>query len=226
MIKIRRALLSVSDKSGLVDLARKLASHSIEIIASGGTASALEAAGLKVTFVENWTGHPEAMEGRIKTLHPRIHGGLLARRDHEGDLADMKRLKLEPIDLLVVNFYPFEQTLASGKSDEDITEAIDVGGPSMVRAAAKNRNHVVVLTEADQYSEFMDLLDLHNGEVPTEFGLACGARAFARLVAYDSAIANWPSRPSRSRRFVRFDTVKIRIKRHLYSQKPVSRPPV
>ena len=135
---------------------RKLASHNVELIASGGTAAALVEAGLKVTPVEKWTGHPEAMEGRIKTLHPRIHGGLLARRDNQGDMQDMERLKLQPIDLLVVNFYPFEKTLAAGKSDTDITEAIDVGGPSMVRAAAKNRKHVVVLTDPNQYEEFLN----------------------------------------------------------------------
>ncbi len=191
MIKIRRALLSVSDKSGLIELSRKLAAHNVELIASGGTAAAQVKDGLEVTPVEEWTGHPEAMEGRIKTLHPRIHGGLLARRDCDSDLADMERLGLKPIDLLVVNFYPFEKTLAAGKSDADITEAIDVGGPSMVRAAAKNRNHVVVLTEIDQYDEFIKLLEENQGDVPTEFGQACGARAFSRLVAYDSAIANW-----------------------------------
>ncbi|MBU0690976.1 bifunctional phosphoribosylaminoimidazolecarboxamide formyltransferase/IMP cyclohydrolase [bacterium] len=191
MIKIRRALLSVSDKTGLVELARRLAEHNVELIASGGTAAALIKAGLTVIPVEEWTGHPEAMEGRIKTLHPRIHGGLLARRDCEGDMADMERLHLQPIDLLIVNFYPFEQTLSAGKSVADITEAIDVGGPSMVRAAAKNRSHVVVLTKAEQYEEFLKLLEESKGSVPTEFGEACGARAFAGLVAYDSAIANW-----------------------------------
>ena len=191
MIKIRRALLSVSDKTGLIELARKLASFNVELIASGGTAAALVKAGLAVTPVEEWTGHPEAMEGRIKTLHPRIHGGLLARRNHAGDTADMERLKLQPIDLLVVNFYPFENTLAAGKSEADITEAIDVGGPSMVRAAAKNRSHVVVLTDIEQYAEFISLFEEHQGEIPTEFGEDCGAKAFAGLVAYDSAIANW-----------------------------------
>lgn len=191
MIEIRRALFSVTDKTGLTDLARELAARGVELLASGGTAAALRAADLPVTPVEKWTGHPEAMEGRIKTLHPRIHGGILARRDHDGDMADMARLGLEPIDVVVVNFYPFEQTLAAGKSEEDVIEAIDVGGPSMVRAAAKNHRHVVVLTDPAQYAEFLDLYRVNNGKIPGDFARRCAARAFARLVSYDSAVAGW-----------------------------------
>jgi len=191
MIDIRRALFSVTDKTGLTDLARELASRNVELLASGGTATALRAADLPVTPVEKWTGHPEAMEGRIKTLHPRIHGGILARRDHAGDRADMARLGLEPIDVVVVNFYPFEQTLAAGKSEEEIIEAIDVGGPSMVRAAAKNHRHVVVLTDPLQYADFLDLYRANHGKIPEDFAKRCAARAFARLVSYDSAVAGW-----------------------------------
>jgi phosphoribosylaminoimidazolecarboxamide formyltransferase / IMP cyclohydrolase len=194
MIEIRRALLSVSDKTGLVDLARALIARGVELIASGGTADTLHKAGLAVTPVELWTGHPEAMEGRIKTLHPRIHGGILARRDHAGDRADMQRFGLAPIDLVVVNFYPFAQTLASGKADDDIIEAIDVGGPSMVRAAAKNHAHVVVLTDPAQYEEFLAQFNAQNGKITKEFGRLCAARAFAALVAYDSGIAAWLNR--------------------------------
>jgi len=191
MIEIRRALLSVSDKTGLVDLARALVARDVELIASGGTAEALQKVGLPVTPVETWTGHPEAMEGRIKTLHPRIHGGILARRDHAGDQADMARLGLAPIDLVVVNFYPFAKTLASGKTEDDIIEAIDVGGPSMVRAAAKNHAHVVVLTDPAQYEAFLSEWTTHDGKIREEFGRQCAARAFAALVAYDSGIASW-----------------------------------
>ena len=191
MITIRRALFSVTDKTGLTDLARELSAQGVELLASGGTAAALEQANLPVTPVEKWTGHPEAMEGRIKTLHPRIHGGILVRRDHAGDLADMKRLNLEPIDVVVVNFYPFEQTLAAGKAEEDIIEAIDVGGPSMVRAAAKNHKHVTVLTDPAQYAEFLELYRTHDGKIPEEFARQCAAYAFARLVSYDSAVAGW-----------------------------------
>ncbi|MFZ5434580.1 MAG: bifunctional phosphoribosylaminoimidazolecarboxamide formyltransferase/IMP cyclohydrolase [Calditrichota bacterium] len=191
MIEIRRALISVSDKAGLSELAQALANHRIQILASGGTASAIKDSGSPVTSVEEWTGHPEAMEGRIKTLHPRIHGGILYRRNHEGDEADRQRLGLEPIDLVVVNFYPFEKTLAGGKPDADIIEAIDVGGPSMVRAAAKNHEHVVILTSPEQYEEFIALLDENQGKIPEEFARDCAASAFTRLVTYDSVIAGW-----------------------------------
>ncbi|MBK6766281.1 MAG: bifunctional phosphoribosylaminoimidazolecarboxamide formyltransferase/IMP cyclohydrolase [bacterium] len=190
MISIRRALLSVSDKKGLIDLARHLHQHNVELIASGGTARAIQDAGLPVTPVEKFTGHPEAMEGRIKTLHPRIHGGLLARRDHEGDRDDLKRLNLEPIDLLVVNFYPFAETLAQGKTEDETNEQIDVGGPSMVRAAVKNRKHVAVLTDPAQYVEFMAALTIDN-MIPEELADRFGRRAFLEIVAYDSQIANW-----------------------------------
>ena len=208
MIQIRRALLSVSDKAGLLDLARALHEKGVQLIASGGTATALQSANLPVTFVEQWTGHPEAMEGRIKTLHPRIHGGILARRDHQGDLEDMQRLGLEPIDLVVVNFYPFRQVLASGKPHHEIIEAIDVGGPSMVRAACKNSDHVVVLTDPSQYGEF--LAKFHEqGGVPEEFSNRCAAEAFATLVSYDSAIAEWMNH-GRVRALVLKETRKLR----------------
>ncbi len=190
MIQIRRALLSVSDKAELLDLARALHEHGVQLIASGGTATALQDAGLPVTFVEQWTGHPEAMEGRIKTLHPRIHGGILARRDHPGDQEDLKRLGLEPIDLVVVNFYPFRQVLASGKPHDEVVEAIDVGGPSMVRAACKNCDYVVVLTDPSQYAPFLAHFHEKKG-VPEEFSQRCAAEAFTALVSYDSAIAEW-----------------------------------
>lgn len=191
MIEIRRAILSVSDKCGLPELGRALIGKGVHLIASGGTAAALREARCTVTPVEEWTGHPEALGGRIKTLHPRIHGGILARRGHAGDDADLSRLDLSPIDLIVINFYPFQQTLAAGKPADEIIEAIDVGGPSMVRAAAKNHRDVVVLTDPAQYEEFVALYEENEGRVPREFARRCAADAFARLVAYDSAIANW-----------------------------------
>jgi len=191
MIQIRRALLSVSDKTGLIELARALHDRKVELIASGGTAKAIVNAGIPVTEVADFTGHPEAMEGRIKTLHPRIHGGMLARRDHAGDMEDMKHLGLDPIDLLVVNFYPFAQTLAQGKSDEETNENIDVGGPSMVRAAVKNRKHVAVLTNTEQYAEFISEFNTGDGAVSEELADKLGRHAFMELVAYDGAIANW-----------------------------------
>ena len=191
MIPIRRALLSVSDKTGLIELAQALHAHNVELIASGGTAKALLDHGLPVTEVAQFTGHPEAMEGRIKTLHPRIHGGLLARRDHTGDVADMQRLGLDPIDLLVVNFYPFQHTLSSGKSAGEINENIDVGGPSMVRAAVKNRAHVAILTNVAQYADFISEFNAQRGAVSPELADKLGRHAFMELVAYDGAIANW-----------------------------------
>jgi phosphoribosylaminoimidazolecarboxamide formyltransferase/IMP cyclohydrolase len=191
MISIRRALLSVSDKTGLVDLAKALHAKNVELVASGGTAKALIDAGLPVKEVADFTGSPEAMEGRIKTLHPRIHGGMLARRDHSGDIADMQRLGLDFIDLLVVNFYPFADTLAKGKSDEETNENIDVGGPSMVRAAVKNRKHVALLTNVAQYAEFITEFNSGDGKISEELADKLGRHAFVELVSYDSAIANW-----------------------------------
>jgi phosphoribosylaminoimidazolecarboxamide formyltransferase/IMP cyclohydrolase len=191
MIEIRRAIISLSDKTGLPELERALAGRGVQLIASGGTATAIKAAGCPVTLVEEWTGHPEALEGRIKTVHPRIHGGILARRKHASDQADLARLKLEPIDLVIVNFYPFEQALATGKPEADIIESIDVGGPSMVRAACKNSQDVVVLTDPSQYAEFLELLNQNGGQAPVEYARRCAARAFAGLVAYDSVIARW-----------------------------------
>lgn len=214
MIHIRRALLSVSDKSGLVELGKKLVQWNIELIASGGTATALERAGIPVTPVEQWTGHPEAMDGRIKTLHPRIHGGLLARRDHESDIADMQRLGLEPIDLIVVNFYPFEQTLAAGKPDDEIIEAIDVGGPSMMRAAIKNHKFVVSLCDPAQYSSFTSELDENQGQVSEEFARQSAATAMARMVEYDGSIARWLNQSE-------FDPVPLKRVRPLrYGENP------
>ncbi len=191
MIKIRRALLSVSDKTNLVSLAKALHDHRVELIASGGTAKAIMDVGLPVIEVAEFTGSPEAMEGRIKTLHPRIHGGMLARRNHAGDVADMKRLGLDPIDLLVVNFYPFAETLAKGISDEETNENIDVGGPSMVRAAVKNRKHIAVLTNIAQYEEFLREFNAGDGAISEKLADKLGRHAFMELVAYDGAIANW-----------------------------------
>ena len=191
MIDIRRAILSVSDKCGLSELGRALAGRGVQLIASGGTAAELKKTQCPVTPVEEWTGHPEALGGRIKTVHPRIHGGILARRGHAGDDADMARLNLSQIDLVVINFYPFRQTLAAGKSADEIIEAIDVGGPSMVRAACKNHHDVVVLTDPAQYEDFVALYEENEGRIPREFARRCAAEAFARMVAYDGAIAGW-----------------------------------
>ncbi|MBM3325267.1 MAG: bifunctional phosphoribosylaminoimidazolecarboxamide formyltransferase/IMP cyclohydrolase, partial [Calditrichaeota bacterium] len=187
MTKIRRALLSVSDKSGLVELARSLHSAGAELVASGGTAKALTDAGLPVVSVEKWAGAHELLGGRIKTLHPRIHAGILARREDASDSKDLRELGSDYIDLVVVNFYPFREVVASGKSLSEVIEAIDVGGPTMARAAAKNFNDVVVLSAPSDYLEFLE--GFLKGEISDELRQRFAARTFARLVAYDAAIA-------------------------------------
>jgi phosphoribosylaminoimidazolecarboxamide formyltransferase/IMP cyclohydrolase len=188
MEKIRRALLSVSDKSGLVELARMLQNAGVELIASGGTAKALQDAGLSVVSVEKWTGSPELLGGRIKTLHPRIHAGILARREDERDEKDLHALGADFIDLVVVNFYPFRDAVASGKPLPEVIESIDVGGPTMARAAAKNFHHVVVLSDALDYPEFVEAFRKGEGTIPEELRQQFAARTVARLAAYDSAI--------------------------------------
>ena len=150
-LPVRRALLSVSDKAGLVELARGLAAQGVELLSTGGTARALKEAGLAVTEVAEVTGFPEIMDGRVKTLHPKIHGGLLARRDSAEHLAAMEAHAIGALDLLVVNLYPFEATLAKGAAVDDCIENIDIGGPAMIRAAAKNHDFVAVLSDPADY---------------------------------------------------------------------------
>ena len=184
----RRALLSVSDKAGLIPFATALAERGVELISTGGTARGLREAGLAVREVAELTGMPEAMEGRVKTLHPAVHGGLLALRDrHAGDMA---ALGAEEIDLAVVNLYPFEAALARGAGPAEMVETIDVGGPAMIRAAAKNHAWVAVATDPEDYGAVLADLDAHGGtRLATRRALA--ARAFARTAAYDAAIAGW-----------------------------------
>src|SRR5262249_7513312 len=150
--RISRALLSVSDKTGLIELARTLAAHGIELVSTGGTRSALAEAGLKVLDVADITGFPEMVDGRVKTLHPKVHGGLLAIRDNAAHVASMEAHGIRPIDLLVVNLYPFEATVAQGASFETCVENIDIGGPAMIRAAAKNHADVAVIVDAEDYA--------------------------------------------------------------------------
>src|SRR3954470_1141501 len=160
---IKRALLSVSDKSGLIDFARALADHGIELVSTGGTAKAIADAGLKVRDVSDLTGFPEMMDGRVKTLHPKVHGGLLAIRDNAEHAASMKDHGIAPIDLLVVNLYPFEATVAKGAAYDDCIENIDIGGPAMIRAASKNHADVAVIVEPDDYAPLLAELAAHNG---------------------------------------------------------------
>ena len=190
-LTFRRALLSVSDKTGLDILARFLHDDGAEIISTGGTATAIEALGIPVTRVEDVTGFPEIMDGRVKTLHPKIHAGLLARRDlpdHVGALVDHE---IKPIDLLVVNLYPFEKTVANPDvSLEDAIENIDIGGPAMIRAAAKNHEHVAVVTDPSQYADLIEDYGRDDCCTP-EFRRRLAAAAFARTAAYDAAITNY-----------------------------------
>jgi phosphoribosylaminoimidazolecarboxamide formyltransferase/IMP cyclohydrolase len=188
---VRRALLSVSDKTGLVDFAAGLAELGVELVASGGTAAALRDAGLEVVDVALLTGSPEMLGGRVKTLHPRIHGGILARRDHDGDRADMEANDLAAIDLVAVNLYPFEETVAKpGVTLAEAIEKIDIGGPSMIRSAAKNHAWVAVVADPADYDALLDELRDSGGLAgATRERLAC--KAFERTAAYDTAIHAW-----------------------------------
>jgi phosphoribosylaminoimidazolecarboxamide formyltransferase/IMP cyclohydrolase len=189
LLDIRRALISVYDKEGIVELARALAERGAELVSTGGTARALKDAGLAVTDVSAVTGMPEMMDGRVKTLHPRIHGGLLALRDDPSHVASMQSLDIKGIDCLVSNLYPFEQTVARKADAAETIENIDVGGPAMIRAAAKNAAWVTVLTDAADYGTVLSALK--EGGVPRALRARLAAKAFARTAAYDAAIAAW-----------------------------------
>src|SRR6185295_8501430 len=183
---ITRALLSVSDKTGLVDFARALAGHGIELISTGGTAKALAEAGLTVRDVSDLTGFPEMMDGRVKTLHPKVHGGLLAIRDDAAHAASMKAHGIAPIDLLAVNLYPFEATVAKGADFATCIENIDIGGPAMIRAAAKNHNDVAVVVDPADYTDLLSELGAHKGATTLTLRRTLAAKAYARTASYDS----------------------------------------
>jgi len=188
---IARALLSVSDKSGLVPFAQALAGRGIELLSTGGTAKALAEAGLKVAEVEDVTGFPEMLDGRVKTLHPAIHGGLLARRDRPEHEAALARHGIRPIDLLVVNLYPFAATVARGAPYEECVENIDIGGPALIRAAAKNHQDVTVVTDPDDYGAVLEDMARTNGATGLALRRRLAGLAYARTAAYDAAIAAW-----------------------------------
>ncbi|MFH7811546.1 MULTISPECIES: bifunctional phosphoribosylaminoimidazolecarboxamide formyltransferase/IMP cyclohydrolase [Acetobacter] len=188
-LPIRRALISVSDKAGLLDLARALVAQGAEILSTGGSAKALRDAGVPVTEVSDYTGFPEILDGRVKTLVPKIHGGILGRRDLPSHVEQMKEHGIGPIDLVAVNLYPFEKTVASGADAETCIENIDIGGPALIRAAAKNHAHVVVLTDPAQYEGLIDALG--DGGTTLEIRRFYAGAAYARTAAYDAAIAAW-----------------------------------
>ena len=189
--RVTRALLSVSDKTGLIDFARALVGHGVELVSTGGTAKAIAAASLPVKDVSDLTGFPEMMDGRVKTLHPKVHGGLLAIRDNAEHKQAMADHGIAQIDLLVVNLYPFEATVDKGAGYEDCIENIDIGGPAMIRAAAKNHNDVAVVVEANDYQAVLDELAANNGATTLSLRKRLAAKAYARTAAYDAAISNW-----------------------------------
>src|SRR6516165_1435791 len=188
---IRRALLSVSDKTGLADFARGLARHGVTLISTGGTAKALRDAGLAVTDVSEVTGFPEIMDGRVKTLHPKIHGGFLALRDKPDHAEAMRTHAIEGIDLLVSNLYPFEATVAKGANFADTMEEIDIGGPAMTRAAAKTHGWVTVVVDTADYERVLAELDANGGATSAKLRRELAQIAFARTAAYDAAVSNW-----------------------------------
>jgi phosphoribosylaminoimidazolecarboxamide formyltransferase / IMP cyclohydrolase len=188
---IRRALLSVSDKTGIEDFARGLVGHGFELVSTGGTAAALKAAGLAVRDVSDLTGFPEMMDGRVKTLHPAVHGGILALRDDAAHRAAMEAHGIGPIDLVAINLYPFEQTIARGADFADTIENIDIGGPAMIRAAAKNHGFVWVVVDPSDYARVLAAIGGRSGTEQTEVRRQLAAKAFARTAVYDAAIANW-----------------------------------
>ncbi|MDE0960264.1 MAG: bifunctional phosphoribosylaminoimidazolecarboxamide formyltransferase/IMP cyclohydrolase [Planctomycetota bacterium] len=189
--KIERALIAVSDKQGVVELCATLQQLGVEILSTGGTAAVLQAGGITVRPVEAVTGFPEMMGGRVKTLHPRVHGGLLARRDVEGDLESCHEHGIPPIDLLVVNLYPFEQTVAAGASFEETVEQIDIGGPAMVRAAAKNHRDVAVVVDPEKYPALIAELKEQECQLSGSTRVDLALEAFRRTAAYDASISNW-----------------------------------
>ena len=190
--RIKQALISVSDKAGVVDLARALATMGVTILSTGGTAKLLAANGVPVVEVGDYTGYPEMLDGRVKTLHPKVHGGILARRDLAEHMAAIEKAGTPPIDLVVVNLYPFQQTVAKpGCTFEDAVENIDIGGPTMVRAAAKNHDGVAVLTDPGDYARILDEMRTNGGALGAATRLALAKKAFAHTAAYDAGVANY-----------------------------------
>ena len=219
---IRRALISVSDKSGLIDLAKVLAGFGVDLISTGGTRKALAEAGLPVRDISEVTDFPEMLDGRVKTLHPKIHGGLLARRDLPEHMATIAKHAIQPIDLVVCNLYPFEQTVAKpGVADEEVIENIDIGGPSMLRSAAKNFAAVAVITASDQYQAIIDELRANEGSLTLETRRMLATSVFERTSAYDAAIANYFGKSTvESELPARFSTTLVRKSGLRYGENP------
>ncbi len=190
-VPLRRALISVSDKTGLTDLGRALAARGVELVSTGGTAAALREERLEVRDVADLTGFPEMMDGRVKTLHPAVHGGLLALRDNGAHVAAMQAHGIAPIDLLVVNLYPFEATIAAGADEATAIENIDIGGPAMLRAAAKNHGFVAVVTDPEDYAPLLAEMEANGGATTLAFRRGLAQATYARTAAYDAAVSTW-----------------------------------
>ena len=191
LVPVRRALISLSDKSGLDALAAGLAKHNVEIVSTGGTAAKLRETGVAVRDISDLTGFPEMMDGRVKTLHPKVHGGLLGVRDNPQHAAAMDQHGIAPIDLVVVNLYPFLNTVMSGADRDTVIENIDIGGPSMVRSAAKNHAHVAIVTDPADYAALISELDTYGGSTSLQLRRKLAAKAYALTAEYDSTISQW-----------------------------------
>ena len=191
MKKIKSALISLSDKSNLKPLLKILKKNNVKLISSGGTFKKIRKLGFNCTEVSKFTGSDEILDGRVKTLHPKIHAGILNKRKNKSHKKDLKKNNFENIDLVVVNFYPFEETLKQTKAHEKIIEKIDIGGPTMVRAAAKNYNDVVVITSTDQYSELINQLKVYKGSTSLIFRKKMSQLAFNQTAYYDAVISNY-----------------------------------
>ncbi|MGB4058487.1 MAG: bifunctional phosphoribosylaminoimidazolecarboxamide formyltransferase/IMP cyclohydrolase [Alphaproteobacteria bacterium] len=220
-VTIKRALISVSDKTGIEEFARALASHGVHILSTGGTASLLSKAGINVTEVSDHTGFPEIMDGRVKTLHPKIHGGILARRDDTSHKAAMDQQSIEGIDMVVINLYPFVKTVQGGADFPTCIENIDIGGPAMIRAAAKNHDFVTVITDASDYIKVLDDMKAHKGAVSYGLRKQLAANAFSLTATYDSNIANWFQSQSESKDYPRHISFSGTLKQTLrYGENP------
>ncbi len=190
-VKIKRALLSVSDKDGLIDLAKALSEHSVEILSTGGTAKAIKDAGIDVKDVSDHTGFPEMMDGRVKTLHPKVHGGILSRRSDDNHVQAQKDHEIGDIDLVVVNLYPFSETVAKGADYDTCIENIDIGGPAMIRSAAKNHEFVTIITDPQDYEDVIEELKTHEGATTYKLRQKLAANAYSLTATYDSNISSW-----------------------------------
>jgi len=221
LVPVRRALISVSDKAGLDRLAKALAERGVELVSTGGTAAKLRENGTEPRDISDLTGFPEMMDGRVKTLHPKVHGGLLAVRDNPEHAAAMAQHEIAPIDLVVVNLYPFEATVAGGAGREEIVENIDIGGPSMVRSAAKNHAFVAIVTDPADYEELIAELEKNDGATSLEFRKRMAAKAYALTAAYDSMISQWFAFADQGQRWPQSWTFSSKLKMPLrYGENP------